>query len=77
MEHYNHIINPITKYPSNYMKSVTVVGKSSILADIYSTYLFLLPVEDGLKIVNNNPDIEAIWYVDKDNIVRSDNFNYE
>lgn len=74
---YNHIINPITKYPSNYMKSVTVVSKSSMMADIYSTYLFLLPVEDGLKIVNNNPDIEAIWYIDKDNIVRSDNFNYE
>ena len=47
------------------------------MADIYSTYLFLLPVEDGLKIVNNTPDIEAIWYIDKDNIVRSDNFNYE
>lgn len=74
---YNHIINPITKYPSNYMKSVTVIGKSSMIADIYSTYLFLLPVEDGLKIVNNTPDIEAIWYIDKDNIVRSDNFNYE
>lgn len=74
---YNHIINPITKYPSNYMKSVTVVSKSSMMADIYSTYLFLLPVEDGLKIVNNTPDIEAIWYIDKDNIVRSDNFNYE
>lgn len=74
---YNHIINPITKYPSNYMKSVTVVSKSSMMADIYSTYLFLLPVEDGLKIVNNTPDIEAIWYIDKDNIVRSDDFNYE
>lgn len=74
---YNHIINPITKYPSNYMKSVTVVSKSSMIADIYSTYLFLLPVEDGLKIVNNTPDIEAIWYIDKDNIVRSDDFNYE
>lgn len=74
---YNHIINPITKYPSNYMKSVTVVSKSSMIADIYSTYLFLLPVEDGLKIVNNTPGIEAIWYIDKDNIVRSDNFNYE
>lgn len=59
------------------MKSVTVVSKSSIMADIYSTYLFLLPAEDGLKIVNNTPDIEAIWYIDKDNIVRSDNFNYE
>lgn len=74
---YNHIINPITKYPSNYMKSVTVISKSSMIADIYSTYLFLLPVEDGLKIVNNTPGIEAIWYIDKDNIVRSDNFNYE
>lgn len=74
---YNHIINPITRYPSNYMKSVTVIGKSSTLADIYSTYLFLLPVDEGLLIVNNTPDIEAIWYINKDNIVRSDNFNYE
>lgn len=74
---YSHIINPISKYPSNYMKSVTVISSSSLLSDIYSTYLFLLPVEDGLKIVNDNSDIEAIWYIDDNNIVRSDNFNYE
>ena len=74
---YSHIINPITKKPSNYMKSVTVITKSSLLADIYSTYLYLLPVDKGLEVVNNNNDIEAIWYIDKDNIVRSDNFNYE
>lgn len=74
---YSHIINPITKYPSNYMKSVTVIGEDSSICDIYSTYLYLLPVEDGLKIVNNTPGIEAIWYIDKDNIVRSDGFNYE
>ena len=59
------------------MKSVTVITKSSTLADIYSTYLYLLPVEEGLKIVNNDPNIEAIWYIDKENIVRSDNYNYE
>ena len=74
---YSHIINTITKKPSNYMKSVTVITKSSLLADIYSTYLYLLPVDKGLEVVNNNSDIEAIWYIDKDNIVRSDNFNYE
>ena len=74
---YNHIINPKTKYPSEYMDSVTVVSKDSLLADIYSTYLFLLPVEDGITIVNSTSDIEAIWYINKDNIVRSDNFNYE
>lgn len=74
---YSHIINPINKYPSNYMKSVTVIGKSSTLGDIYSTYLYLLPVEEGLKIVNSTSGIEAIWYIDNDNIVRSDGFNYE
>lgn len=74
---YHHIINPSTKYPSNYMKSVTIISSSSTISDIYSTYLFLLPVEEGLKVVNSTDDIEAIWYIDKDNIVRSDGFNYE
>lgn len=74
---YSHIINPITKYPSDYNLSVTVISTSSTIADIYSTYLYLLPVDEGLKIVNNTSDIEAIWYIDEDNIVRSDGFNYE
>lgn len=76
-ENYNHIINPKTGYPSNYMKSVTVISSNSLLADIYSTYLFLLPSEEGLEIVNNTNDIEAIWYIDENNIIRSDKFNYE
>ncbi len=74
---YSHVINPISKYPSNYMKSVSVIGEDSTLCDIYSTYLFLLPIEEGLKIVKNTIGIEAIWYVDHDNIVRSDGFDYE
>ena len=74
---YSHIINPVTKYPSNYVKSVTVVSKSSTLGDIYSTYLYLLSVEDGIRVVNSIPDIEAIWYIDKDNIIKSAGFNYE
>ena len=74
---YCHVINPITKYPSNYVKSVTVIGEDSTLCDIYSTYLFLLPVDEGLDVVNNTSGIEAIWYVDSNNIVRSDGFNYE
>lgn len=76
-QNYNHIINPITKYPSNYAKSVSVITKDSTLADIYSTYLFLLPIEEGKKIIDNTEDIEAVWYVDKDNIIKSRGFNYE
>lgn len=74
---YNHIINPKTRYPGGEMKSVTVVGEDSALLDIYSTYLYLLPVSKGLEIVNGNDEIEAIWYIDKDNIVRSEGFDYE
>ena len=74
---YSHVINPVTKYPSNNALSVSVIGEDSTLCDIYSTYLFLLSVEDGLEIVNNISGIEAIWYVDSDNIVRSDGFDYE
>ena len=74
---YSHIINPIDKYPSNYMDSVTVISESSITGDIYSTYLYLLPVVDGLKVVNSTSGIEAVWYIDENNIVRSDGFNYE
>ena len=74
---YSHIINPVNKYPSNYMKSVTVISDSSTLGDIYSTYLYLLPASKGLKIVNSISGIEAVWYIDKDNIIRSDGFNYE
>lgn len=74
---YNHIINPFTKQPGNNFKSVTVVSENSLLADIYSTYLFLIDIEKGLEIANKNDEIEAIWYIDKDNIVKSNNFNYE
>lgn len=74
---YNHIINPNTKYPANYMHSVSVVTNSSSLADIYSTYLFLISPEEGKEIIENTPNIEAIWYIDEDNIIKSRGFNYE
>ena len=70
---YNHIINPKTLFPDNYTKSVTVVTKDSAYADVLSTYLFLLPIEDGIKLVNSLEDVEAIWYSDQ--IYYSENFN--
>lgn len=61
-EEYSHIIDPDTKYPSKYMKSVTVIMKDSAYADFFSTYLFMLPIEEGMEFVNNDENIEAIWY---------------
>ena len=75
---YSHIIDPDTLYPANNFLSVTVISKSSSIADILSTTLFILPLENGLELVENMPDTEVIYYISKDNIVASKGFkNYE
>lgn len=71
---YHHIIDPDTLFPSDYMQSVTVITSDSAYADFMSTYLFLLPVDEGLKIVNNTSDLEAIWYLNDDTIITSKGF---
>ena len=47
---YHHIIDPDTRMPSVYFRSVTVVCRDSALADALSTALFLLPLEEGRKL---------------------------
>lgn len=71
---YHHIINPETLFPSNYMKSVTVITSDSGYADFLSTTLFLMSVEDGIKYVEALNDVEAIWYKNDNTIVTSKGF---
>lgn len=61
---YHHIIDPDTLYPGNYWRSVTIVCDDSGLADALSTALFLLPLEDGQKLLDQS-GAEAMW-VDAD-----------
>ena len=61
---YHHIIDPETLYPSTYWRSVTIVCDDSGLADALSTALFLLPLEEGLKLLEQCA-AEAFW-VDAD-----------
>lgn len=75
---YHHIINPKTLFPSEYMKSVTVITKDASLGDMLSTTLFLMSIEDGLEFIKNFEGVEAIWYTLDDQIIRSEGFsNYE
>ena len=67
---YHHIIDPNTFMPTNYMKSVTVITEDSRLGDILSTILFLLPIEEGQKIIEPL-NAEAIWYTNEDTIITS------
>lgn len=74
---YHHIIDYNTMYPANYFKSVTVVTKDSGLADTLSTSLFLMPVEDGKKLIKDL-DVDVIWYTIDDEIIKTEGIkNYE
>ena len=70
---YHHIIDPNTKYPANYMKSVTVIGEDSGLCDILSTTLFLMNIEDGKEFIKNY-DVKVIWFTNDNEIIKSDNY---
>lgn len=63
-EVYHHIIDPQTLYPAKYWRSVTVVCADSGLADALSTALFLLPREEGQRLIDRC-DAQAMW-VDAD-----------
>ena len=72
---YHHIIDPDTLFPANNVKSVTIITKDSAYADFLSTYLFLLPLEDGKKYVDELDNVEAIWYLNDDTTVTSKGFS--
>ena len=61
---YHHIIDPDTKYPAAYWRSVTIVCEDSGLADALSTALFTLNQSDGQALLDRY-HAEAMW-VDAD-----------
>ncbi len=57
---YHHILNPKTGLPADRCISVTVITKTAMVADILSTAVFVLGWEDGLRLIENTPDTEAL-----------------
>lgn len=57
---YHHILNPKTGYPARENISSTVVAKSAVLADAWSTASFLMNREDAIKAANETPGVEIL-----------------
>lgn len=57
---YHHIIDPDTLYPGTQWRAVTIVCEDSGLADALSTALFLLPREEGQKLLDAT-GAQALW----------------
>lgn len=58
---YHHIIDPVTLYPADYFTSVSILCVDSGEADAWSTALFNMSYEEGLQMVEADPDVEALW----------------
>lgn len=65
---YHHLIDPKTGFPATRSRSVTVLAKDALTADVWSTALFIIGPVAGLPIVERMKDVEAV-FVDRDNQV--------
>ena len=72
-EFYHHIIDPDTLYPGKLWRAVTVVCSDSGLADALSTALFLLPMEEGQKLLDQCESY-AMWVDAEGNMFYSTGF---
>ncbi|MBQ8355852.1 MAG: FAD:protein FMN transferase [Oscillospiraceae bacterium] len=70
---YHHIIDPDTLYPGRLWRAVTVVCPDSGLADALSTALFLLPLEEGQKLLDQCESY-AMWVDAEGNMYYSTGF---
>ncbi len=57
---YHHILVPATGRPAGTMRSATVIGPDGVLTDALSTSVFVMGVDQGLRLIATLPDYEAV-----------------
>lgn len=73
-EKYHHIIDPSTLMPSSHSRSVSIITSDPALADLYSTAIFNMSIEDGQTFVDSIAGLEAIWFAMDGTVYFSENF---
>jgi thiamine biosynthesis lipoprotein len=57
---YHHIINPENGKPTEGILTVTVIGPSGTITDGLDTAIFVLGVQEGMKLIKQYPEYETI-----------------
>jgi thiamine biosynthesis lipoprotein len=57
---YHHIIQPSTGEPAAGVHSASVFGPDAVITDALSTSVFVLGVDQGLRLISTLPDYESI-----------------
>jgi thiamine biosynthesis lipoprotein len=69
---YHHIIQPSTGSPASGVHSATVFGPDAVITDALSTSVFVMGVDQGLRLIGTLPDYESIVIDDGGRIYYSD-----
>ena len=62
---YHHILDPKTGYPAKGLQSVTIINKSNAYADALATAVFVMGIENGMKLIEKLKKTEAMM-IDSD-----------
>ncbi len=66
-EKFVHSINPKNGLALNSnILSVSVIAPSCIVADAFATALMVMPLDIGRKVIDQNINIEASWFISED-----------
>lgn len=71
---FHHIIDPKTGYPSeSKIVSATIISDTSLIGDGLSTGVYILGVEDALKLIESMEGVDAVLITDDKKIYRTSN----
>ena len=70
---YHHILDPHTGYPAKSgVRSVTVVSHDGVLSDALSTALFVMGADEGMRLLDEYEDAEALFILEDDSIIMTE-----
>lgn len=68
---YHHILDPRTGFPARGARAVAVIADRGVLTDALDTGIFVLGPAEGMKLVEEDPRIEAVIVDDHNNLTIS------
>ncbi len=72
---YHHIIDPRTGHPADKCRSVTVFSPKAETADVLATAVFVLGPEEGMKLISQYEETEALIVESNGEILMSGGFD--